>query len=85
MPDDPLEQLLWLSGVKEAVARELDDAYAEAYAQCRLTGKFDMALSLGLHGKKKALALTRRWNNSQARMVRWNDKRDRTSSAYDGS
>lgn len=85
MPHDPLSALLWLSGVKEAVARELDEAYAENYAQARLTGLFDAALSLGLHGKKKALALTRQWNNNQARMVRWGDRRDRTSSAYDGS
>lgn len=85
MPEDPLERLLWLSGVKQAVARELDDAYADAYAQARLTGRFEMALSLGLHGKKRALALTRRWNNNQARMVRWGDHIDRTSSAYDGS
>lgn len=81
-PNDPLERLLWLSGVKAAAARELDDAYAKAYAEARLERRFDMALSLGLHGKKRALALTRRWNSSQARMIRWGDGIDKTSTQY---
>jgi hypothetical protein len=83
-PSDPLERLLWLSGVKQAVATELDDAYAKAYAEARMNRRFDAALSLKLHGKKRALALTRRWNNSQARMIRWGDGIDKTSSAFDG-
>lgn len=85
LPSDPLERLIWLGGVKDAVASELDDAYAEAYAEARLRGLFDTALQFGPYGKKRALALTRRWNNTQARMIRWGDHIDRTSSAYDGS
>lgn len=85
LPTDPLERLIWLGGVKDAVARELDDAYADAYAEARLTGLFEAALTFGPYGKKRALALTRRWNNNQARMIRWGDHIDRTSSSYDGS
>lgn len=82
-PSDPLERLLWLSGVKKAAARELEDAYAKAYAEARLERRFGHALSLGLHGRKRALALTRRWNSSQARMIRWGDGIDPTSTAFD--
>lgn len=81
-PSDPLERLLWLSGVKSAAARELDDAYALAYAEARLQHRFDAALSMHLHGKKRALAFTRHWNSSQARMIRWGDGIDPTSTAY---
>jgi hypothetical protein len=83
-PSDPLERLLWLSGVKEAAARELEDAYAKAYAEARMERRFDAALSLHLHGKKRALAFTRRWNSSQSRMIRWGDGIDPTSTAFDG-
>jgi hypothetical protein len=37
---------------------------------------------VGLHGKKRILALTRQWNRSQARMIRWNDGIDKTSTVY---
>lgn len=84
-PSDPLQRLLWLSGVKQAAQRELEEAYAEAYFEARISGRFDAALSLGLHGKKRALAWTRRVNNARARMVRWGDGIDRTSSAYKGA
>lgn len=82
MPDDPISRLLWLSGVNQAVARELDAAYAEAYFDARLQGNFDTALGLKLHGKKRALAYSRHHNNINRRLVRWNDGRDPTSTLY---
>ena len=86
MPHDPLEQLLWLKGVKAAVARELDEAYAEAYFNARLQGRFDAALGFGIHGKKKALALTRAANTRKDRQVRWGDGIDPTSrTSYRGA
>lgn len=83
-PDDAIQRLAWLSGVREAALRELDQAYAEAYFDARLTGRFDAALSLGLHGKKRALAMTRAVNNARRRLIRWNDGRDASSSQYRG-
>jgi hypothetical protein len=86
LPHDPIEQIMWLKGVKAAVARELDEAYAEAYFNARLTGRFDSALRVGVHGKKKALALTRAANNRRARQVRWGDGIDPTSrTSYRGA
>lgn len=82
-PHDPIEKLLWLSGVKEATQRELEAAYADAYFEARISGRFEAALSLGLHGRKRALAWTRRVNNGRHRMVRWGDRIDKTSSAYE--
>ena len=83
-PHEPLERLLWLSGVREAAEAELDAAYQRAYYEARLSGRFDAALSLGLHSKKRALRWTRRENNANRRIVRWGDGVDPSSSAYDG-
>lgn len=84
MPDDPAERLLWLSGVKQAAQTELDDAFAETYARLRHQGRIEWAISQRFHGKKRILALTRRWNRQQGRMVRWGDGIDATSTAYRG-
>lgn len=83
-PHDPLERLLYLSGVREAALRELDEAYQRAYYEARLSGRFDAALSLGLHSKKRALRWTRRENNANMRLIRWNDGVDSTSTAFTG-
>lgn len=82
MPDDPAQKLLWLSGVKQAVQTELDEEFASVYAQLRREGRLAWAIGVGLHGKKRILALTRQWNRSQASMYRWNDGLDRTSTVY---
>lgn len=84
MPNDPIEAIQWLGGVKAAVEKELDNAYAENYFAARQQGRFQYALDLGIHGKKRALAYTRRWNNQLGRMIRWNDGLDRYSTRYDG-
>ena len=83
-PHDPIERLLWLSGVREAAERELDAAYQRAYYEARLSGRFDAALSLGLHSKKRALRWTRRENNASKRLVRWGDGADPSSTLFTG-
>lgn len=82
-PHDAAERLLYLSGVKQAVETELNEAYGETYAQLRREGRIEWAIEQGFHGKKRVLAMTRRWNREKAgRMVRWNDGIDRSSSAF---
>jgi hypothetical protein len=84
MPQDPIEQIIWLDGVKEAVERELDSLYENAYFTARLTSRFSVALQVGRASKKRALAWTRRANERRGRSVRWNDGADPTSTAYRG-
>jgi len=81
-PKDPIERLVWLSGVHLQVARELDTAYAEAYFEARLQGRFDAAVAAGPYARKRALAYTRHENERRGRLIRWNDKADPTSTAY---
>lgn len=81
-PDDPIERLMWLSGVAEQAQKELTQAYQTAYYEARLSGRFRSAVRLSLHSKKRALQMTRRENNARGRTVRWNDGEDPTSSAY---
>lgn len=80
---DPTHDLIWLGGVKQAVTAELDDAYAEVYAGLRREGRLEWAIKNGPHGKKRILALTRRWNRERGQMIRWNDGVDYSSSAYE--
>lgn len=84
-PADPILAIQWLSLVQEQVNSEIEQAFAEAYFDARLRGQFDQALESGPYGKKRALAMTRRVNNSRARMIRWGDGVDASSSNYDGS
>jgi 3-methyladenine DNA glycosylase Mpg len=81
-PKDPIERLMYLSGVKEQVNRELEDELAEAYFQARLQRRFEAALAAGPYKLKRALALTRHENQKRGRSIRWNDGLDSTSSAY---
>lgn len=74
-PDDPIERLVWLGGVKEAVEREMDEQWVQAYFWARFTGRLDAALDLGLHSRKRVMAYTRRGNEHAGRMVRWGDGR----------
>lgn len=81
-PHDPIERLLWLSGAAEAAKAEIEDAFAKAYYEARLSGRLDVAVDLGLHSKSTVLRLTRRENNASQRMVRWGDGADPTSTAF---
>lgn len=73
-PEDPVERLLWLSGVDEALRKEVNAAWQEAYYESRLQGRFQTALDLELHSKKRALAWTRHENEARGRSVaRWRD------------
>ena len=73
-PDDPLPRLLWLSGVREAVANELDAEYRRTYFTARQQGVLDQALNLGLHSRKRVMAYTRAENERRGRVIaRWGD------------
>lgn len=82
LPKDPIDQIIWLDGVKRAVESELDLLYEDAYFQARLTRRFEAAVEAGRASRKRALAWTRRANERRGRSVRWNDGQDPTSTAY---
>lgn len=81
-PKDPIERLMWLTGVKEQARKELDAALAEAYFEARLRHQLPAALAAGPYAKKRVLAMTRGENERRGRVVRWGDQQDPTSSAY---
>lgn len=83
-PSDPIERIIWLDGVHDAVREELEMEYQDAYFRARITRRFDDALRVGRMSRKRALALTRRQNEQTGRTIRWNDGVDPTSSAYAG-
>lgn len=72
-PKDPVERAAWLGGVLDKVKSELDEAYAQAYGEARLTGRFEDALRLGPLSRTRALAATRRFNHRQGSAIRWGD------------
>jgi hypothetical protein len=74
-PSDPIERLVWLSGVKDQVAKEMDAQWSDAYFWARFTGRLDAAVRLRLHGRKRIMAYTRAANESKGRTVRWGDGR----------
>lgn len=73
-PLDPIKRIMWLGGMNEAIKRELDAAFAEAYYMARLRKQLDAAHAVGLHSHKAIMAFTRRENERRGRMVRWGDK-----------
>lgn len=81
-PKDPIERVMWLSGVKEQAAKELDEAFSEAYFQARLQGRFNPAVSAGPYARKRALAFTRAANERRGRPIRWGDGQDPTSTSF---
>jgi hypothetical protein len=73
-PTDPIERLVWLSGLDQAVKREINLEWQRTYFEARLSGVFEQALNLGLHPKKRALAWTRHENEARGRAIsRWGD------------
>ena len=72
-PDDPIERLVWLGGVKKAVDDEMDELWTEAYFWSRFTGRLDAAFALRLHGRKRVMAYTRAGNEHRGRTVKWGD------------
>lgn len=81
-PEDPIKRLMYLSGVKEQAAQELDAALEDAYFEARLEQRLDAAVAAGPYARKRVLAFTRRANEKRGRTVRWRDGHDPTSSAY---
>lgn len=82
-PKDPVQRLIWMTGVKQQVQDEIDMECESIYTRLRMEGRFDVVLAVGLHAKGRALALTRRAN--RARQIRWDDGLDPTSSQYQRS
>jgi hypothetical protein len=74
-PTDPIERIVWLSGVQEVVDRELNAAFQKAYFEARQTGRLDAALRLGYHSHKKVMGYTRHENERRGRMLKWGDGR----------
>lgn len=73
-PVDPIERLAWLSGIDQALRREVNDAWQQTYFEARMKGQFDTALALKLHPKKRALAWTRHENEARGRAIsNWGD------------
>jgi hypothetical protein len=72
-PHDPIERLLWLSGAKEAFDAQVTSLWQKTYFEARLSGRFDSALGLQLHSRKRALAWTRAENERRGRPMRWGD------------
>jgi hypothetical protein len=83
-PSDPIERLLWLSGVREAVSDELDHEFSVSYYEARLQGRLATAIAAGPYARKRVLAFTRAENQRRGRTVRWGDRADPTSTAYRG-
>ena len=74
-PHDPIERLVWLSGVKEVLDREIQYAWQKAYFEARQTGRLDAALQLAYHSHKRIMAFTRAENERRGRQWRWGDGR----------
>lgn len=81
-PNDPVERIAWLAGVHKAVESELDAEHQVAYYRARLQGQFQAALSVGGHGRERALRWTRRENRERGQAIRWGDGLDRSSTNY---
>lgn len=73
-PEEPLARLMWLTGVRQRAATELNQEWQRTYFQARLEGKLDHAIHLGFHSRKQILAFTRHENESRGRVVKkWAD------------
>lgn len=72
-PRDPIERIIWLSGVQTQVRRELDQELGEAYFNARLQRRLDEAVTAGPYGRKRVIAMTRSVNASKGQSVRWGD------------
>lgn len=83
-PKDPIERIIWLDGVNKAVRIELEAEYQRAYFGARITKRFDEAVAVGRTSRKRALAWTRKQNETTGRTIRWNDGADPSSTNYSG-
>jgi len=72
-PYDSIERLMWLSGVRDEVVKELAAEWQRTYFRARQEGRLSAALSLGLHSRKRVLAYTRAQNEATGRQWRWGD------------
>jgi hypothetical protein len=75
LPGDPIRQLMYLSGVREAVEKDLNAAFQSAYFEARMMNLMPQALALHQHARKRALAFTRAENERRGRVVKkWGDE-----------
>lgn len=73
-PDNPVERLVWLSGLDQALRKEINAAWQNAYFDARQQGMLGKAIDLGLHARKRILAWTRHENEARGRVItRWRD------------
>jgi hypothetical protein len=70
-PDDPLERIVWLDELRKDFLDTIDTHLQPAYFECRQQNRLDAAVAMGPHGKKVALAMTRRENEKRGRQIRW--------------
>jgi len=72
-PHDPIQRLVWLSGVWDVLEEQVTRQWRAAYFDARATGRFQAALDLHLHSRKRALAMTRSENERRGRPLKWGD------------
>lgn len=72
-PKDAIERLVWLSGARQAFDAEVNAQWQRAYFEARQTGRFQTALELRYHSRKRALAFTRAENERTGRQWHWGD------------
>ena len=73
-PDNPIERLVWLSGLDQALRKEINAAWQEAYFDARVQGMLPEALDLRFHATKRVMAWTRHENEARGRVItRWRD------------
>lgn len=83
-PEDPLERLIWMSGVREKVEAELEAACAHAAFEVRLRDGLEALLATGLFSRTRILRWCRAENRRRGNTVRWGDGLDPKSSAFRG-
>jgi len=74
-PRDSIERLMWLSGVRDEVDKELAAEWQRTYFRARQEGRLDAAMALSLHSHKRVMAWTRAENERTGRQWRWGDGR----------
>lgn len=81
-PEDPLERLVWLTGVEKRVAAELEAERQRVTFEIRLAGGLENLIGLGLYSRTRILKWARAENRRRGMSVRWNDNADPKSSGF---
>lgn len=78
-PTDPIERLVWLTGVEAKVATELEAERMRLAYEVRLERGFGALLDLGLYSKTRLLRWCRAENRRRGTSMRWGDGVDAKS------